>query len=163
MDENGKMSTPESPRHRPASRVVCIDPEFRVLMMKWRDPTDDTLFWEPPGGGAEPGETPLETARRELTEETGLPPDVVTDVSVPVKRVFRYNGDWWGGPETFFLGKVDGAVTSEAGLELTAIELDTLVETRWLSWDQLRSAPEPVEPIGFAEVLAHLCPEGPWA
>lgn len=156
------LSTPENPRRRPASRVVCIDPDYRVLMMKWRDPKDDTLFWEPPGGGAEPGETPLETARRELTEETGLPASVVTDVSVPVRRVFRYNGDWWGGPETFFLGTVD-AVQDAAALELTPIELETLVETRWLSWPELQSVPEPVEPIGFPEVLARLCPDGPWA
>ncbi|MGH2604916.1 MAG: NUDIX domain-containing protein, partial [Dehalococcoidia bacterium] len=134
----------------------------RVLMMKWRDPKDQTLFWEPPGGGAEPDETPLETARRELTEETGLSPDVVTQTSMPVQRVFRYNGDWWGGPETFFLGRLNSTHTATE-LELTAVELDTLIEMRWLSWDELRSVPEPVEPIGFQQILVQLCPDGPWA
>lgn len=162
MNDIDVESIPDNPRRRPAARVVCIDTGFRVLMMKWRDPKDHSLFWEPPGGGIEPGESPLETARRELAEETGLSPEAVCDVSVPVQRVYWYNGDWWGGPETFFLGRVDN-VTASDDPKLTEIELETLIEKRWLSWDELRSLPEPVEPINFADVLILLCPEGPWA
>jgi hypothetical protein len=55
---------------RPAVRIICVDAGGRVLMLQWRDPLSSALLWEPPGGGIEPGETPFDTARRELAEET---------------------------------------------------------------------------------------------
>ncbi|WP_323375897.1 NUDIX hydrolase [Streptomyces alkaliterrae] len=57
---------------RPAARVICLDADYRLLLLHWRDPKEGTWLWEPPGGGLEPGETPLTAARRELVEETGL-------------------------------------------------------------------------------------------
>ncbi len=78
-----------SPRHRPAARVLCLDPAGRVLLLRWRDPAEGAIFWEPPGGGLEPGESPLAAARRELHEETGLPADAVLERSVVVQRDFE--------------------------------------------------------------------------
>lgn len=52
--------------------VVPIDEAGRVhLVGQWRVPLDE-FSWEVPEGGAELGEAPEETARRELKEETGL-------------------------------------------------------------------------------------------
>jgi 8-oxo-dGTP pyrophosphatase MutT (NUDIX family) len=58
--------------HKLAVGVVPIDEAGRVhLVGQWRVPLDE-FSWEIPEGGAEPGEPPEETARRELKEETGL-------------------------------------------------------------------------------------------
>ncbi|HKX66064.1 MAG TPA: NUDIX domain-containing protein [Intrasporangium sp.] len=61
----------EGPVQRTALGATCaiFDGEGRVLLVHH---TYGLLNWELPGGGAEPGEAPDETARRELLEETGL-------------------------------------------------------------------------------------------
>ena len=53
---------------------VLFDADGRVLLVRH---TYGRLNWELPGGGAEPGEAPPETAIREALEETGLVVDLV--------------------------------------------------------------------------------------
>ncbi|MGA5044434.1 NUDIX domain-containing protein [Streptomyces arboris] len=91
--------------HRPAARVICLDAAQRLLLLRWRDPFDGTWLWEPPGGGIEPGETPLAAARRELGEETGLDPAAVPDQSVPVDRDVQWNSKRYIGTEHFFVAR----------------------------------------------------------
>jgi 8-oxo-dGTP pyrophosphatase MutT (NUDIX family) len=57
---------------RLAVGVLPIEPDgFVHLVGQWRFPLG-RYSWEMPEGGAEPGEPPLDCARRELEEETGL-------------------------------------------------------------------------------------------
>jgi 8-oxo-dGTP pyrophosphatase MutT (NUDIX family) len=63
------------PKQRPpfAAGVILLDREGRVLLeLRSHDDTSYPNCWDITGGGAEPGETPEETARREILEETGL-------------------------------------------------------------------------------------------
>jgi len=53
---------------RETVRIVCLDAQYRLLLLRWRDPHSGQFLWEPPGGGIEPGESPIEAARRELWE-----------------------------------------------------------------------------------------------
>ena len=58
--------------HGPAVAVVAVDRQKHVTLVRQeRVPAGGALL-ELPAGGVEDGETPLETARRELREETGL-------------------------------------------------------------------------------------------
>src|SRR3954449_300512 len=56
--------------------VILVDQRGRVLL-QLRDElaANHPNYWGLPGGHAEPDETPLATASRELWEETGLRPD----------------------------------------------------------------------------------------
>lgn len=55
---------------KPASSAIVIDGSRYLLIRRANPPAQDLFAF--PGGRAEPGETPAETALRELEEETGL-------------------------------------------------------------------------------------------
>jgi len=59
----------EGVRKATGSVVVITDPTGRVLLVRRAYPPFD---WVLPGGNAEAGESPVETAAREVSEETGL-------------------------------------------------------------------------------------------
>ncbi|WBL37201.1 NUDIX hydrolase [Tepidiforma flava] len=59
---------------REGSAVFLVAPDGSILLQQRDDdvPPAGIGRWTPPGGGREPGESPLETARREFEEETGV-------------------------------------------------------------------------------------------
>jgi 8-oxo-dGTP diphosphatase len=54
----------------PASSAIIVHEDRYLLVLRANPPAADMYAF--PGGRAEPGETPAETALRELYEETGL-------------------------------------------------------------------------------------------
>lgn len=59
---------------RHGAAVVVIDPAGRVLLQQRDDDTPPEGYgrWAIPGGGSEAGETPRQTALREIEEETAI-------------------------------------------------------------------------------------------
>lgn len=148
--------------HRPAVRVLCLDAAYRVLLLHWRDPADGTWLWEPPGGGIEPGETPLDAARRELVEETGLDPAAIDGRSVAVHRDVRWNGIHFLGPEDFFAARYPEHSPALSRAGLLPDEQVNLHEHAWVPWSGLDTLDDRLEPPELARVLADLVPDGPW-
>jgi 8-oxo-dGTP pyrophosphatase MutT (NUDIX family) len=133
------------PVNRVAARLLCRDEEGRVLLMHWRDTTDGHQVWEPPGGGVESDEDPLDAVRREWYEETGLPiPDLRTEPTIVSRDTF-----WGGGrlvaDEYFFLGRITGP-SDLAPAALTAGERDALLGWKWFTLAELAQPDDEVVP-----------------
>ncbi len=90
---------------RTSARVVLLDEDDRVLLLRGVDPkVPDVPFWFTIGGGVNPGESLREAAVRELYEETGHPADS-SMLRGPLWRrvaVFPFNGELIRSEELFF-------------------------------------------------------------
>jgi 8-oxo-dGTP pyrophosphatase MutT (NUDIX family) len=139
---------------RPSARIICLNDQGRILLLRWRDPFDGSTKWEPPGGGLEAGETPLQAARRELIEETGLSGDLIQPRPVEIVRAFRWNGRDHEHTEWFYLARIRKTDVHPAGLR--ADESDNFLDYRWFSLAEIQLSPERVEPIQLLEVIADL-------
>ncbi len=139
--------------HRPAARVLCFDADGRVLLMHWRDPHDGAEIWEPPGGGIDEGETPLQAARRELVEETGLDPARVGSEWVDVSRESLWKGKLYTGTEQFFSARFDTARPELSLAGLMPYEVEELIGHAWVAPADLPTLPGRLEPPHLSELI----------
>jgi ADP-ribose pyrophosphatase len=68
---NGQTVQLEILRHPGASAVVPLQEDGRVVMIRQYRHAAGGMIYEVPAGRLDPGETPLDCARRELAEEVG--------------------------------------------------------------------------------------------
>ncbi len=146
---------------RPAARMLCLDAHQRLLLLHFRDPGDGHQLWEPPGGGIEPGESPLEAVVREWAEETGLATPEMAPHSTYVARDLIWRGQRWVGDEQFFFGRT-AAVGTPIPAEHVDQEMDAYLGSAWVPWRDLAALGDPVEP-DLLPVLRRLDPSGPEA
>src|ERR1700720_3307566 len=57
--------------HRGSAVMMAVDDRKRVLLVRQYRLPAQRFLWELPAGSIDPGEKPLQTAKRELKEETG--------------------------------------------------------------------------------------------
>lgn len=145
--------------HRASVRIICLDSEGRVLMQRWRDPVSGAYLWEPPGGGIEEGEEPIDTARRELVEETGLDASAIGTESVAVHRDVEWKGRRFVGVEPFFLARYAHPSPAVHPVMLTAEDKENLIEQAWVHWSELGALPGRVEPPQLLYILRRLAPD----
>jgi len=62
--------------YRPCVGLMVVNPDGKVFVGQRVDRDQDA--WQMPQGGIDPGESVREAALRELAEETGIMPDLVT-------------------------------------------------------------------------------------
>lgn len=112
-------------RHAGSAVILVADDKKRVLLVRqYRLPAGKNL-WELPAGRLDPGEKPLQAAKRELIEETG------------------YRARRWSKLASFFVspGYVQERMTIFLATELTAGEAtpmdDERIETRWFARKQI--------------------------
>ena len=143
-------------RERITARVLLFDPLDRILLMKGRLPSDPQApgVWFTVGGGAEPGESVLEAAARELAEETGFT-DCELGAVIWYREAVLKNAR--GEPvlfkESYVTARCAGGEPSRDGWQ--ALEKALVDDIRWWSAEDMRrAAGEVFYPEGFVDLFA---------
>lgn len=137
---------------RRAGRVVVLDPDGRVLLMRYDEDPPDGRHWTTPGGGLRPGESYADAASRELAEETGW-----VDIAL-LGEIHRNVRTMWHGDrivrqhECLFLARTDQACR-ELGDVAAMHASDGITAWRWWTLADLDTTGEVVWPAGLAGLI----------
>jgi TDG/mug DNA glycosylase family protein len=150
----------DAPRYRDGVRAVVLDPEARVLLVRFRFPSGVTL-WATPGGGVAPAETDEEALRRELAEEAGLAAfELGPLVWTRLHEWGDLNPRWDGQRERTYLVRTPAF---EPAPRFTAAELaaEHVVGIRWWTPAELAASRERFAPARLPALVAALVRDGP--
>jgi 8-oxo-dGTP pyrophosphatase MutT (NUDIX family) len=147
---------------RNAARAVVLDPDDRILLVRWVNEDNGVDTWLTPGGGIEDGEDDAAALRREVREETGLE----SFEAGPTIWTRRHSFPWYERTvdqrETFALVRVPAF---EPRPDPAAIDAEGIRAVRWWTLEELEASDETFAPRGLAallrELLEHEAPPEP--
>jgi ADP-ribose pyrophosphatase YjhB (NUDIX family) len=145
-------------RIRRAARAVLIDPNDRILLVRFEFP--NATRWALPGGGLETGETGEDALRRELAEEVGLVDAAIgPHVWTRLHIIPFIGGQFDGQVEEIHLVRAAG---SEPRPQLTWAQLNAeyVYELRWWTLAEIAASDAHFVPAALAQHLAALLRDG---
>ena len=145
---------------RAAVRALVIDPDDRVLLVRFVFPETGEEFWATPGGGVDPGEQLDQALRRELREETGLEEPELGPVVWTRRHVFPWAGQTWDQRERVVLVRVP-AFVPRPHLSSEQLASEGVHELRWWTLDELAGSDANFAPTRIVQFLRQLLEEGP--
>lgn len=129
---------------QPASSAIIKRGDRLLLVRRINPPSQDMFAF--PGGRGEPGETPADTALRELQEETGIVarhPQLFATYDLPSRNSA-------GQLTSHFLLSV---FVVEADEQAAAIAADDAADAGWFTLEEIRRLPAPESVVECAERL----------
>lgn len=146
-------------RIRPATRAVILDPEDRILLMRFD--FRDREVWATPGGGIDDGETDEDALRRELVEEAGLEGfELGPLIWTRTHQTPLEGGRWDGQTERLYLVRT---AAFEPAPRLTWEELrsEGMTAIRWWTASELEAAETVFSPRRLPALVRSLLADGP--
>lgn len=151
MLERMTQTTAQHPRLSQATRPqaassAILEREGRYLLIRRRNPPSADLYAFP-GGRAEPGETPAETALREFFEETGI---VAHSPNLFATYDLETRNEEGVLASHFFLSVF--RVAADATMQ--ALAADDAADAGWFTLEEIRALPVPPSVLDCVERLA---------
>ena len=139
---------------RRGARAVLLDPDDRILLVRFVNPANGNVYWATPGGGLEEGEDDEAGLRRELLEETGLGDVEIGPALWTRREVFRWIGRTLDQEETIYLVRAphfEPRPTIPVGPE-------EISELRWWTLEEIDASDEEFVPRRLGALLRTLEP-----
>jgi ADP-ribose pyrophosphatase YjhB (NUDIX family) len=133
-----------------------LDPDDRVLLVRWVNEDHGVDVWLTPGGGLDEGEDPGDGLRRELREEAGLESFEAGPVIWTRRHAFPWYGRTVEQRETFVLVRVpafEAWPTPELAVE--GVE-----DIRWWTLEEIEASSQTFAPRRLATLLRDLLANG---
>jgi 8-oxo-dGTP pyrophosphatase MutT (NUDIX family) len=139
-------------RERAAVRVILLDPQQRILLLRGQDPAlpDSPAWWFTPGGGVRGGEDPLAALRRECWEELGFVPRRFTGPLAHRRYEFAFDDHWLVQDTDYYAAAV--RPFRPAPQRLTSLEQRFLLGWRWWPLPKVAAADETIYPDDLADL-----------
>jgi ADP-ribose pyrophosphatase YjhB (NUDIX family) len=144
---------------RRAARALVLDPEQRVLLVRFVNPDTGEEFWATPGGGLDPGEGLEDALRRELREETGLEEFELGPVVWTRREVFPWAGQTLDQRERIVLVRVP-SFEPRPHLNVAQLAAEGVHELRWWTLSELERSSDTFYPSRIAHFLRQLLEDG---
>ncbi len=128
---------------RHSARALIVTGDDRILLCRHLVFDPPGAVWSAPGGGLEPGESPVDALRREMREEVGLileddPPHVWRRVNVGATYVPGFDGVI----NDYFLVRTD-EFTPRGTMSDEELAAENIVAQRWWSVPEIAAYPGP--------------------
>lgn len=145
---------------RAAARAIVLDPDDRILLVRFEHQRTGASWWATPGGGLAEGETHEAGLLRELAEEIGLRNIELGPCVWEREHVFEWDERMIRQQERCFVVRVPVfEVAPELDAELLAAE--GVHEHRWWSLAELEASGEVFAPTRLPLLLRELLDRGP--